>query len=114
MKVDADLARRKTGELGKPPGEAGLHSRNDASGAVRYKRKKTGKLVKMRRVRRKKKVATENPTPNQVFGTDRVTLNGELGKVAPTQTKPNILAPKKPRRRSITPGLGNIIKKAVR
>ena len=83
--------------------------------ATKYKRREDGKLVKLRRVRRKKKPADTAHVPsdlNALQNNRRVTSTSELGKAAPVQAKPDSDFVKKARYRSITPGTANMVIKA--
>ena len=83
--------------------------------ATKYKRREDGKLVKLRRVRRKKKPADTGHVPsdiNAIQNNRRVTSTSELGKAAPVQTKPDSDFVKKARYRSITPGTAGMVIKA--
>lgn len=83
--------------------------------ATKYKRREDGKLVKLRRVRRKKNPADTAHVPsdiNAIQNNRRVTSTSELGKAAPVQTKPDADFVKRARYRSITPGTANMVIKA--
>ena len=83
--------------------------------ATKYKRREDGKLVRLRRVRRKKNPADTGHVPsdiNAIQNNRRVTSTSELGKAAPVQTKPDSDFVKKARYRSITPGTAGLVIKA--
>jgi hypothetical protein len=94
----SNLAR--INRLSKPPG-------------IRYKRREDGKLVKLRRVRRKKSAeVTSLGNPSSASKGGRTQSTSEMEKAAPVQTKTNGVWTKKARYRTITPGTGNMVIKA--
>ena len=113
MDVSKSNAYRKnphSTKLHKPAEKKGLAAQH------KYHKTEDGRVVKLKRVRRKKQ-ATHAPTavanPNTDVRTgDRVTTTSEMNKPAPVQGKAAAHQSKKPRRRAITPGISGMIKKA--
>ena len=101
-----------------PPAPRQRSAQSDASSRTKIARNDEGQLVRLKRVRRKKEtkaptqLANPNPSPNQVYGSDRVSTTSELGMAAPVQSKPSGVGVKKGRYRSLTPGLNSLVKKA--
>ena len=117
MQLDHNSLMRHIDELQKNRDLSRLAVKSGAARKVKFKTKPDGTTVKSKRVRRKKKAqptSLQNPTPSKVFGSDRVTLTSELNKPAPVQSKPNAIWAKRPRYRSLQPGIGNLVAKAVR
>ncbi len=117
MQLDHHSLMRHAEDLQKKRDLSRLAVKSGSAGQVKIKTRPDGTTVKLKRVRRKKKpqpASLQNPIPSKVFGSDRVTLTSELNQPAPVQSKPNAIWAKRPRYRSLQPGLKNLVAKAVR
>lgn len=109
-----DSSSRRTGELSSNS-KAGRIARGEVTPKHKLKTLDDGRVLRLRRVRRKKKPLEPTPTvtPNSFAGTNRSATTSELNKPAPVASKPDSVGGKKARYRSITPGTSQLVKRST-